>query len=250
MKITCPKCGHTAEISESAIPAKTPSVRCHACGTRFPLSKGSGEPVETLEGAPFTCPVCGLGQDRGDVCRECGLIFDKFVSCNAVPFAGGQTYHANVATVKDEVSNDRVSSRKVPLSPHTSICRYLLRFAASYIGLMFLTDIILVDMHNKLSIGIFLGSAIWTLGTFIKARGRFYETSEEWKFCLGFLLISLLYDTFICLMALPRLEYVENPILLFVIAGTFIGSIRLLVLMIFLRFMARRLFGKTDTRPA
>jgi hypothetical protein len=217
---------------------------------RFPLSRGSGEPVETLEEAPFTCPVCRAEQERGDACRECGLIFDKYVSCNASPFAGGRTYQANVATVKDEVSNDRVSSRKVPLSPHTLICRYLLRFAASYLGLMFLTDLILVNMHNKLSIGIFSGSAIWTLGTFIKAQGRFYETNEKWKFFIGFLLISSLYDIFICLMAFPRLEHLGSTVLPLLLADTFIGCIRLLVLMLLLNFMARRLFEKIFSRSA
>ena len=37
MRITCPKCNHTAEVDESVIPTGTTSVRCNTCETRFPL---------------------------------------------------------------------------------------------------------------------------------------------------------------------------------------------------------------------
>jgi rubredoxin len=64
---------------------------------------GSGEPVETLEGASFTCPVCGLGQERGDVCRECGLIFDKYFKRNAAPAVEDWPFIAAVTPTQQEM---------------------------------------------------------------------------------------------------------------------------------------------------
>jgi predicted Zn finger-like uncharacterized protein len=92
MRITCPKCGHSAEVNDAIIPAGTTSIRCNACSTKFPLSRDSGEPVENLQGGSFCCPVCKTEQKQGDVCRECGLIFDKYLSEKAKPHptAAGQ----------------------------------------------------------------------------------------------------------------------------------------------------------------
>jgi len=49
MKITCPKCGHTAEVDDAVIPEGTTSVRCNACETRFPLVNMFEERMEQWE---------------------------------------------------------------------------------------------------------------------------------------------------------------------------------------------------------
>lgn len=82
MRITCPKCGHTAEVDDLVIPEGTTSVRCHACRERFPLARESERSVENGTGFPFRCPVCRTGQERDDACRECGLAHNNSVTHN------------------------------------------------------------------------------------------------------------------------------------------------------------------------
>lgn len=64
MKITCPKCGHSAEVDDLVIPEGATSVRCHACDNRFPLENKFDERIERWEWEQLLpCPSFASKQD-------------------------------------------------------------------------------------------------------------------------------------------------------------------------------------------
>ena len=97
MRITCPKCGHTAEVDESVIHTGSASVRCNACGERFSLPKDSGTQVGNLRRKRLRCPICMTEQNQGDRCQECGLIFESFISEHASTAVGDRIYSMSSA---------------------------------------------------------------------------------------------------------------------------------------------------------
>lgn len=76
MTITCPKCGFSATIDPTRIPAAGTSAGCPKCSCRFPVSPfaraASAEPLLVI------CPSCREEQPFAAECRRCGVIFARF----------------------------------------------------------------------------------------------------------------------------------------------------------------------------
>ncbi len=86
MNIVCPKCNFSKTVDPAKIPERPVKMNCPKCNEGFSFDKsvqaeeqahdvsmqGQGVPLEQ-----FSCPACGLVQDKSDRCKSCGVNYTK-----------------------------------------------------------------------------------------------------------------------------------------------------------------------------
>src|SRR6266571_2563296 len=77
MRVTCPKCGYSADIDETLLPPNGIEVRCPSCRASFTFATAAVAPPATPAVDALDCPKCGMRQSQGDVCTRCGLTLRK-----------------------------------------------------------------------------------------------------------------------------------------------------------------------------
>jgi len=77
MRVTCPKCGFSADIDETLLPQTGIEARCPSCRANFTVASAAVAPQATLSVDALDCPKCGIRQPTGDVCTRCGLNLTK-----------------------------------------------------------------------------------------------------------------------------------------------------------------------------
>lgn len=252
MQIICPNCNHVAQVDGARIPKKAMFVQCSKCGARFPFNKAAGASPLQLDKDVFRCPKCNAVQERGDMCLYCGLVFEKYVRAEAE--RPGQTLTANQpdghqsGSYRQDISGELPGGRQDKPAPPVSIGKYLWIFALSYIGLMIIAAIVLFFLNIKrgsgVNTGIFIGTAVFSLGRFVKDNGRLWDAQQKRRLIIGMISVSLAYDLLISLVAIPN---ASGTTFLFAMlfAFAFVGILRLLGLWLFMGPMANRIFGKS-----
>jgi predicted Zn finger-like uncharacterized protein len=74
MKITCPECGLSGQVSDANIPEVGRNMVCPRCKSTFPVQRTA--PVDWAD-SMSDCPDCGYSSftgERFDICPKCGLV--------------------------------------------------------------------------------------------------------------------------------------------------------------------------------
>lgn len=77
MRIECPTCNFSAEVSGEKVPPRGGTTKCPRCSAVFFFSpKAPLIPNDKLE--TVICPKCGTKQDAGETCAACGIFYKKY----------------------------------------------------------------------------------------------------------------------------------------------------------------------------
>lgn len=76
MRIECPSCNYSAEVSKEKVPPMGGDTKCPRCSTGFFVAPA--EPVTPeISSTLMNCPKCGCEQEPSETCANCGLIYAK-----------------------------------------------------------------------------------------------------------------------------------------------------------------------------
>jgi uncharacterized RDD family membrane protein YckC len=86
MKIICPNCNFSKTVDPDTVPDRQVKVNCPRCGKGFIFDKAlrsmhEADPGQVTEPPEqVTCPVCGLLQEKSDICKGCGVVYAKLLT--------------------------------------------------------------------------------------------------------------------------------------------------------------------------
>ncbi len=109
MKIQCPKCQLSGQISDANVPAEGMNMDCPRCKTSFYVKK---ETTANWKDTATECPVCRFStfsEERFDICPTCGLVIKDY---NEKKGKGGVA-PAKPAPVKTSRQGDKLDPAEV-----------------------------------------------------------------------------------------------------------------------------------------
>jgi predicted Zn finger-like uncharacterized protein len=77
IRIECPSCHFSADVSSEKVPQGGGNTRCPRCSTTFFVAHDNPVTPE-MPSAHMRCPKCGFDQTPSETCTSCGLIYAKY----------------------------------------------------------------------------------------------------------------------------------------------------------------------------